>query len=360
MFHSQMTPDQQQALMYGLLGFGTNMLAESGPRRGPNRFAPAFGRSVQAGVGAAQGSSQDALRRRLAGYQLKKLDAEQRYRDYATSRTDTGGGLLGPDDKEGWALFSSAYPGRAADYQTRRAVQGNKAPTTRSMVQGGETVETEWNPQTRAWEPIEGFRGSRWKPGDRAGGLTTAQQRHNEKVRGARRTLGQEGFSRERVLELARSATDSGRANAEFNPFIRGLATTAADRLYGDDPEHAIYMSWLYTLEGEGNPPGYSAPAQPPPPPGPKPDLGGILDEPVARQPRGRLGGRFPRPAQRGGLPAFLDRLRTGGPPQRTPTGTSAGTSAQELRAEAKRAIAQGADPAAVNRRLRELLAGGR
>ena len=78
------------------------------------------------------------------------------------------------------------------------------------------------------------------------GRITLAQQRDNIEIDAARRELEASGLSREEILRRSQKATDTGRKNPDYDPFIGRLVGAATQRKIGDDPEFEQFYSRVY------------------------------------------------------------------------------------------------------------------
>ena len=106
------------------------------------------------------------------------------------------------------------------------------------------------------------------------GGATAAQQANNAEIGAARQTLDRMGLDKAEILRRTQKATNTGRANPDYDPSLERLLRTATQRKVGVDPEFAvIHRRYL------GPAPEFSDPAgMRPLPPGVSAEQPGILD----------------------------------------------------------------------------------
>ena len=142
-------------------------------------------------------------------------------------------------------LLSEAYGAKALPYLMR----SRKAPTTRRRIQGSATIQEQFDPATGEFSEIG--RGPRFKPG---GGTTLAQRSNNAKIDAARRELTAAGLSREEILKRSKKATDTGRDNPNYDPFIGRLVATATQRKVGDDPDFDSVYQRIHRAGGPAAP----------------------------------------------------------------------------------------------------------
>ena len=72
------------------------------------------------------------------------------------------------------------------------------------------------------------------------GGATAAQQANNAEINAARQTLDRMGLDKAEILRRTQKATNTGRANPDYDPSLERLLRTATQRKVGADPEFAV------------------------------------------------------------------------------------------------------------------------
>jgi len=162
-----------------------------------------------------------------------------------------------------------------------RAKQAGKAPATESFYdQRGRKYKATWNPLTQSWDPVGGSEapaprnvqtvelgdgvyvlnpdGSRGvKLGDSPSssrGVSAAQQAANIEIRAARErlrnlasTLDPGAVPRDEIRDRSQKATNTGRQNTQYDPFIERDYRIATQRMVGDDPDFEAFLGMLDT-----------------------------------------------------------------------------------------------------------------
>ncbi len=106
------------------------------------------------------------------------------------------------------------------------------------------------------------------------GGATPAQQANNAEIDAARQTLDRMGLDKAEILRRTQKATNTGRANPDYDPSLERLLRTATQRKVGADPEFAvIHRRYLGPAPQFSDPAGRKAL-----PPGVSAEEPGILD----------------------------------------------------------------------------------
>ncbi len=72
------------------------------------------------------------------------------------------------------------------------------------------------------------------------GGATPAQQANNAEIDAARQTLDRMGLDKAEILRRTQKATNTGRANPDYDPSLERLLRTATQRKVGADPDFAV------------------------------------------------------------------------------------------------------------------------
>ena len=157
---------RQQSQIAGLLNFGANLLAQSGPSSQQRSFGQMLAPSLLAGYQAAQGTTESQLQRAAAA---QKMQREQDFRkaiqgSFTTQPLRTGGlTQTGPESQLGM-LSRPEFGGGFADQETIAALRANpNLPTERVFDQNRfMSALAEYNPlefakmQMQASKPGEG------------------------------------------------------------------------------------------------------------------------------------------------------------------------------------------------------------
>lgn len=129
---------RQQSQISGLLNFGANLLAASGPTNQPMSFGQRLAPAILGGYQAAQGATNQQIQDQLA---LQKAQREQGFRKAVegafTTQPLRSGGLTqsGPDSQLG-LLSRPEFGGGFADQETVSALRANpNLPTERTLDQ---------------------------------------------------------------------------------------------------------------------------------------------------------------------------------------------------------------------------------
>ena len=164
--------------------------------------------------------------------------------------------------------FKKPLPGfTLSPGQTRYGSQGRelasipgipKAPTSRSRIAGGQTINEEFDPTTNSWRQIG--QGPRWDP--RKGGPTAAQQASNREITQARKRLTElegklkPGSTLAEELHLRMSQkTPTGRSAPDYNSYWGRTGWLAAQSLTGkDDPGQAYWSQRLMGVDARARP----------------------------------------------------------------------------------------------------------
>lgn len=117
---------------------------------------------------------------------------------------------------------------------------------------GGKQQEMQWDAAAAAYVPI-GEVVERWQPKGTEGGLTLPQQRTNDEIDSARRSLADRGITPDNLREGLGAAQWS---LVSRDPMLSKLWTTASKRKYGDDPGYEETWWKYYPVEREGPAPG--------------------------------------------------------------------------------------------------------
>ncbi len=145
-------------------------------------------------------------------------------------------GFGGPTERRG--LLSEAYPEAVGRAQVAEEFGAAKAPQTRTVKRGKEFVTEEWR-AGKGWTEVG--RGPRFSPKE-SGGLSLPQQANNAEIDQARATLDRMRLDKAEILRRTQKATNTGRANPNYDPSIERIVRLATQRKTGDDRDYRRYF----------------------------------------------------------------------------------------------------------------------
>lgn len=128
---------RQQSQVSGLLNFGVNLLANSGPTSQPMSFGQRLAPALLGGFQAAQGATNQQLQDQLTMQKLKKeADFSKAVQGAFTTQPSRSGGLTqtGPQSQLGM-LNRPEFGGGFADQETMAALRANPNATERTLDQ---------------------------------------------------------------------------------------------------------------------------------------------------------------------------------------------------------------------------------
>ena len=140
---------RQQSQQAGLLNFGLNLLANSGPTDRPMTFGQRLAPAILGGYQAAQGVTQSQLQQNLAAQKMQKENAFRKAIQESMVTRPTGTGLTqGGIGSQAEMLSRPEFGGEFAAESTRAGLLSNpNLPTTRTLDQNRfMTALAEYNP----------------------------------------------------------------------------------------------------------------------------------------------------------------------------------------------------------------------
>lgn len=261
--YADMLMPQDRGSLFGssLMQAGLGMLADNYAGRNKRGAAP----YIQQGFQNYQGGMQDLMRNRMAqqqmGMQQRGLDMRKAQHDFQMDQAKAASeeserqrqaieGMIANLPPEQQAL-ARANPEAFTKQWSEQMFSTAKptVPTVRNFNEGDEVVTKQWDPTTNQW--TETARGPRSSPKD-GGGLTTAQERTNQKIQSARKWLRDTGLGPDELRQKLGSNTDLLQWLDQQDPIVRQRWGDASQPLFGGDSEYDGVWSQFAPPEGPG------------------------------------------------------------------------------------------------------------